>query len=114
MLVVDDYEDGREMVAWSLEAAGFDVVRAAGGAEAVDQAKRWRPAAIVTDIFMPDVDGVEATRRIKAEPDLKTVPVIAYTAWPERVASTDLFHSICPKPCPPDKLIALVHEALAA
>jgi CheY-like chemotaxis protein len=65
------------------------------------------------DIFMPDVDGLEATRRLKVDPQLQAVPVIAYTARPEIIGdASDLFHAICEKPCPRGQLSGPARRAL--
>lgn len=104
VLVVEDYDDARMMVEMILEDAGYRVLSAADGAEGVSMARRHRPDAILMDIFMPVLDGIEATRRIKADPATAGVPVIAYTAKPASVRDgEDLFAAVCAKPCPPDE-----------
>jgi CheY-like chemotaxis protein len=113
VLVVDDYEDARELLGLILEHVGFKVLLAANGADAVEIARLEHPDVVVMDLFMPGMDGIEATRRIKADPASQEVPVIAYTA---RTAPLDeseqLFSGVCIKPCSPDRLIAMLHGAL--
>ena len=113
VLVVDDYEDSREMLDLILRQAGFVVSFAVNGAEAVAAARDQHPDAVVMDLFMPVMDGFEATRQIKADPALKGVPVIAYSAKASSANEHDhLFAAICQKPCPPERLIALLNEAV--
>src|SRR5579872_6762544 len=79
VLVVDDYGDLRTVVAHVLENAGFVVRTAANGLEAVIAAYQMRPHVIVMDVSMPVLDGVEATRLIKAGEVTRHARVIAYT-----------------------------------
>ena len=79
VLVVDDDADTREIVSLVLDLAGFDVLTASGWAEGLAQARCHRPAAIVMGPSMPDVDGIEATRWLRAEPDLRGIPVIGHS-----------------------------------
>lgn len=109
VLIVDDYDDTREMLHMILADAGFAVVSAASGSEAVALAKTCVPHAVLMDLFMPDMDGVEATRQIKADPRLRDVPVVAYTARPATAESEGgLFAAVCVKPCSPATLLATV------
>src|SRR5712691_1513489 len=62
ILVVDDYTDGREMVAAYLASDGFQVIEARDGQEAIELATSWRPSIILMDLQMPRIDGWEATR----------------------------------------------------
>lgn len=111
VLVVEDYEDARVMVEMLLEDAGYRVLVAADGVEGVSMARRHRPDAILMDIFMPGLDGIEATRQLKADPATAGVPVIAYTAKPASVREgEELFAAVCSKPCPPDELLRVVGE----
>ena len=111
VLVVEDYEDARAMVEMILEDAGYHVLLAADGEEGVALARRHHPDAILIDIFMPGLDGIEATRQLKADPSTAELPVIAYTAKPASVRDgEDLFAAVCTKPCPPDRLLKVVGE----
>jgi CheY-like chemotaxis protein len=115
VLVVDDYADARELLTIVLEDAGFDVVSASSGSEAVAIARRETLDVVVMDVFMPGMDGVEATQLIKAEPGLHDLPVIAYTARPTPLQQVPgLFSAVCVKPCPPDQLVGAVREAIAS
>lgn len=80
ILVVDDFPDGREMVAEYLTFKGFEVLTAGNGDEAVRLAKRRRPDIILMDLQMPGTDGWQATRIIKSTRATKNIVVIAVTA----------------------------------
>jgi two-component system cell cycle response regulator DivK len=80
VLVVDDFSDGREMVAEYLQFRGFETHEAASGAEAIEKAVAVRPHVILMDLAMANVDGWEATRRIKNDPRTRDIIVIAVTA----------------------------------
>ena len=81
ILVVEDTEDNRQILRDLLGMAGYDLIEANDGAEGVAMAAQHRPDLILMDIQMPVMDGYEATRRIKADPDLKAIPVIAVTSY---------------------------------
>jgi CheY-like chemotaxis protein len=80
VLVVDDSPDGREMVVEYLTFRGFRVFEAQSGTEAVRVARRVRPHVILMDLWMPGVDGWEATRRLKADRLTNGAAIIAVTA----------------------------------
>ena len=70
----------RDMLTRRLARRGFEVLQAADGVEAVATALRCRPDLVLMDLSLPEVDGLEATRRIKADPAARGIPVIALTA----------------------------------
>lgn len=80
VLVVEDTPDTREMMKIMLELEGYRVLEAPNGAAAVEVAQRERPDAIIMDMSLPIMDGYEATKRIRQEPALSNVPIIACTA----------------------------------
>jgi CheY-like chemotaxis protein len=80
ILLVDDDPDLRELYARFLDDAGYCVAVARNGAEAVDVAEMVRPHAIVMDISMPQMNGCEATRRIKSTDTTREIPVVALTS----------------------------------
>jgi len=80
VLLVEDNEMNRDMLSRRLERKGFDVVYAQDGSVAVDLAGSENPALILMDMSLPVMDGWEATRRIKADPVTKGIPIIALTA----------------------------------
>jgi len=80
VLIVDDFEDGREMLAEYLTFRGLRVVTATNGAEALAIVRRDPPAIVLMDLSMSPMDGWEATRHLKADPQTQDVIVVAVTA----------------------------------
>jgi CheY-like chemotaxis protein len=117
VLVVDDYQDAREMYAEYLEFSGFRVAEATNGAEALDKAFELRPDIILMDLSLPVIDGWEATRRLKGDDRTRAIPVVALTGHslndqPGGVASVGC-DSFVIKPCLPDALVEEVKRVLA-
>ncbi len=81
ILVVDDEEDNRLAISDRLVAEGFEVHEARDGEEALELADVLRPDLILMDLWLPGMDGYEASRRIKADPALSRIPVIAVTSY---------------------------------
>jgi PAS domain S-box-containing protein len=79
-LVVDDSSVNRRILASLLESAGAQVITASGGAEAAELAARYQPRVVLMDLRMEGMDGLAATRRIKAQPETAAIPVIMVTA----------------------------------
>ena len=80
VLVVDDYQDGRDLLSEYLTFRGFAVHVARDGAEAIEMARTIRPAIVLMDLRMPGVDGWEASRAITNDPKLRDTVVVAVTA----------------------------------
>ncbi|GAB2932946.1 response regulator [Micromonospora polyrhachis] len=80
ILVVDDDEDIARFVEFNLELHGFDVVRASDGQEALELVEQRRPDLAIVDLMMPRIDGLELTRRLRANPLTTALPVIMLTA----------------------------------
>ena len=80
VLLVDDDPDIRLVARLALTRAGLEVAVAASGAEALEQARRDRPDAILLDWMMPEMDGPEVCRRLKQYPVFSAIPVIFLTA----------------------------------
>jgi CheY-like chemotaxis protein len=80
VLIAEDHPDSREALRALLEALGYDVIVAANGREAVDQAVSGRPDLILMDVMMPVMDGLEATRCLRRAAGFENVPIIAVTA----------------------------------
>jgi two-component system cell cycle response regulator DivK len=80
ILLVEDNEMNRDMLSRRLARRDFEVVFAATGQEAIDKALSELPDLILMDLSLPDVDGWEATRRIKSQAETAAIPVIALTA----------------------------------
>jgi two-component system, cell cycle response regulator DivK len=80
ILIVDDNEQNAKLARDVLRAAGFRTIEAASGTEAVAQARAAQPAVILMDIRLPDMDGGDAARQLKADARTQWIPVIAITA----------------------------------
>ena len=81
ILIVEDNELNMKLFNDLLEANGFRTVQTRNGIEAVALARQHRPDLILMDIQLPEVSGLEVTRWLKEDPDLKTIPVVAITAF---------------------------------
>jgi CheY-like chemotaxis protein len=80
LLYVEDNEMNRDMLSRRLQRRGFEVLIAADGEQGVAMAAAERPDLILMDMSLPVLDGWEATRRLKAEPDTRRIPIIGLTA----------------------------------
>jgi CheY-like chemotaxis protein len=117
VLVVDDYEDNRQLYAETLVHSGFEVDEAVDGLEALAKADAVTPDAIVMDLSMPRMDGWEAIRRLRAEPRTRSTPIIVLSGHAvgdelERAMKAGADEA-CPKPCTPDDLVRRVRKLLA-
>ena len=118
VLVVEDYQDAREMYAAYLEFSGYRVAEATNGVEALEQAHALKPDIILMDLALPKMDGWEATRQLKADVRTRNIPIVALTghalaghAEGAKAAGCDAFVT---KPCLPDALVAEIRRMLAA
>jgi two-component system, cell cycle response regulator DivK len=118
VLVVEDYQDAREMYAAYLQFSGFDVAEAGNGIEAIEKTQELLPDIVLMDLALPRMDGWEATRRLKNDPRTKHIPIVALTghalaghAEGARAAGCDAFVT---KPCLPDALVAEIKRLLDA
>ena len=117
ILVVDDYEDAREMYAEYLRFCGFRVAEARNGNEALEQAFTLKPDLILMDLSLPGMDGWEATRRLKADASTQHIPIVALTGHALAGASEGAKKAGCDsfvtKPCLPDDLVVEVRRMLS-
>jgi two-component system cell cycle response regulator DivK len=81
ILVVEDQDDLRGVLRDLFTSSGYTVIEAADGATGIALAKSDRPGIILMDIQMPVIDGYEATRQIKADPDLASIPIVAVSSF---------------------------------
>jgi two-component system cell cycle response regulator DivK len=116
ILVVEDQEDNRQILRDLLGNAGFDLVEAENGEQALAALAKRRPDLILMDIQLPIMDGYEATRRIRADPELKAIPIIAVTSYAltgdEAKALAAGCNAYVTKPYSPRALLAKVREYL--
>src|SRR5499426_3973795 len=117
ILVVEDHEDNRQILRDLLAHAGYDMIEAEDGEEGLMAAARHQPDLILMDIQLPIMDGYEATRRLKADPALRAIPIIAITSYAlgedekrARAAGCDDFVA---KPYSPRVLLAKVRDYLS-
>ena len=116
VLVADDEEYIQHILNFSFGAEGYEVVTAADGEEALDKARKERPDVIVLDIMMPKMDGYEACKKLKSDPQTKAIPVILLTAKgrdvDRRLGSEAGADDYVVKPFSPGRLIERVEGML--
>lgn len=83
ILVVEDHADSLEVLTIQLKCLGYQVIEAMTGQEGIEKATKCLPQAVIMDLGLPDMNGMEATKRLKQDPRTAHIPVIAHTAWPE-------------------------------
>ena len=115
ILVCDDNEDNRVVFKAVLEHAGFAVVLARNGAEALEEARSFTPSLILMDLMMPGISGWQAVERLKADPVTGKIPVVAVSA-DVHVSIDDLqragFCAFVPKPILPKQMLDAVQRCL--
>ena len=116
ILVVEDQEDNRRIMRDLLSSAGYEVIEAVTGEDGVTAAETHRPDLILMDIQLPGLDGYEATRQIKANPDLHHIPIIVVTSYALSGDDVKAFEAGCnayvSKPFSPRELLAKIREYL--
>jgi two-component system, cell cycle response regulator DivK len=116
ILVVEDQEDNRQILRDLLANAGFEMIEAEDGQQALTQAAKHKPDLILMDIQLPLLDGYEATRRIKADPALNAIPIIVVTSYAlsgdEEKAHAAGCDAYVAKPFSPRALLAKIREYL--
>lgn len=115
LLIADDDPDVRDLLALNFEAEGFQVVCAHDGVEAEGMVRNTAPDVVVLDVMMPDWDGLDVLRSLRANPETRAVPVILLTArasdadvWEGWKTGTDYYMT---KPFDIDELVRLVRYA---
>ena len=116
LLLVEDYQDAREMYALFLRASGLNVLEVADGEQALLAVSTFKPDIVVLDIGLPRMDGLEVTRRLRDNPATASIPIIALSATAAdfrdraRVAGCTV---ALEKPCTPDELLVSVLDCLS-
>jgi two-component system, sensor histidine kinase len=83
ILIVDDDNDFREILSAKMQASGFEVQTASDGLAGIEKAKSYRPHLILMDVKMPGMTGIETVTKMKADPDISSIPVIFLTSYGE-------------------------------
>jgi two-component system cell cycle response regulator DivK len=116
VLVIEDEEDNRRIVRDLLTSVGYEIIEAETGEAGVTAAATHLPDLILMDIQLPGLDGYEATRRIKADPALRHIPIIAVTSYALSGDDVKAFAAGCDayvtKPFSPRALLAKIREYL--
>ena len=114
ILVVEDQVDNQQILRDLLTSVGYEIIEAENGEEALAAAIRERPDLILMDIQLPLLDGYEATRRIKTDPALRAIPIIAVTSYAlsgdENKARSAGCDAYVTKPFSPRALLAKIRE----
>jgi CheY-like chemotaxis protein len=117
VLVVDDYADARTVWAEYLHLAGFAVLTAADGPEALATVQATPPDVILLDLEMPGMSGLDVAAELKANPDTRQIPLIATTghslATHGEKATKAGFACLLVKPCEPNDVIAEIRRLVA-
>jgi two-component system cell cycle response regulator DivK len=117
ILVVEDQEDNRRILRDLFVNAGYELIEAESGEEALTALTARRPDLILMDIQLPVIDGYEVTRRIRLNPELNSIPIIAVTSYAlagdEAKALATGCNAYVSKPYSPRALLAKVREYLA-
>jgi two-component system, cell cycle response regulator DivK len=117
ILVVEDQADSRRIIRDMLASTEYEVIEAENGEEALAAIAKQRPDLILMDVQLPIMDGYTATRRIKADPALQSIPIIAVTSFAldgeEKIAKAAGCDDYVPKPYSPRELLAKIHQYLS-
>jgi phosphate regulon transcriptional regulator PhoB len=116
ILIVDDEPDTQELIAFNVKNAGYDVITADDGAEALQKARRHLPDLIVLDLMIPELDGLEVCKLLRRDPITQKVPIVMLTAKGsevDRVLGLELgANDYVTKPFSPRELILRVRNLL--
>jgi two-component system, cell cycle response regulator DivK len=116
ILVIEDHDENRRILRDLLTSGGFEIIEAVTGLDGVRMAEKERPDLILMDIQLPGIDGYEATRRIKANPALHQIPIIAVTSYALSGDDAQALEAGCDayvaKPFSPRALLAKVRQYL--
>jgi two-component system cell cycle response regulator DivK len=116
ILVVEDHEENRRLLRDLLTSVGYELIEAVTGEEGLTSAETHIPDLILMDIQLPGIDGYEVTRRIKANPALRHIPVIAVTSYALSGDDVKALEAGCDayvtKPFDPAELLTKIQEFL--
>ena len=117
VLIVDDSPDSRSMYAEFLSFEGFDVLEADNGGEAIATARRESPDVVVMDVGLPAIDGIEATKILRADPVTKDLLILALSGHGREVEKRALdagANRYVRKPCVPNDLVEHLRALLVS
>lgn len=109
LLIVEDNAQVRELFAFALSDAGFSVVTADDGYAGLDCARREHPDLILTDIEMPNLDGIGMIERLRREPELQDIPVLVLSSVHASLLSQAVAAGACGVMQKPVQLALLIH-----
>ena len=116
VLVIEDQEDNRRIMRDLLTGNGYEVIEVVNGLDGVAAAETSRPDLILMDIQLPGIDGYEATRRIKANPETRRIPIVVVTSYALSGDDVKAFEAGCDayvaKPFSPRELLAKIRELI--
>ena len=118
VLVVEDERALAQVLAIRLESAGFDVEIASSGLEGLRRAITWSPDALLLDVRLPDLDGLELQSRLRSHPERAALPIVFLSAnvqdCARQTALSQGAHAYLTKPYDPREVVAALHAAIAA
>jgi len=121
ILVIDDDPDLVESLTKLLEDKSHEVIQAYGGEEGLEKTKQEKPDAIILDVMMPDKDGYQVCKELKADPEYSDIPILLLTAVASKISSTTYTHRMgmeteaddyVDKPVAPGELVRLIERLL--
>ena len=116
ILVVDDEQDILELLTFNLEKTGYEVVTARDGPQAIELAYTCKPALILLDLMLPEIDGFAVCELLRQTPDTASIPIIILTAWKDeqsRLLGLELgAEDYITKPFSPAELVLRVGKVL--
>ena len=112
VLLVEDDRDTREMYSEYLSYSGLTVTQASTGRRALEKVKAHVPDIVVTDIAMPEMDGLELSRRLRSDPPTRDLPIIAVSGQATERAREAGADIVLHKPCGPDTLLNVIEDVL--
>jgi two-component system, cell cycle response regulator DivK len=117
ILVVEDQPDNRQIIRDMLAPTDYEITEAEDGQQALEAIAKQRPDLILMDIQLPVIDGYTATRKIKADPALQSIPIISVTSYAlsgeEKKAREAGCDDYVPKPFSPRQLLAKIRQYLS-
>ena len=117
ILIIEDYSDTRQMISMLLTRRGYNVIEAADGVEGIFKASWKHPDLILMDLALPEMDGVEATRRIHSTPRLADIPIIVLSAYLNEAVERDVLAAGCvemfPKPFDAESFLECIEVTLS-